>query len=132
MYIFTSPNRRLMLLGKKIDKELEYIVKFEPIGAVGRFSTNDEKLAEKLRTHPEFGKRFVELGFRAKEENRIIEGVRSSATQPELGKEEFDPKELIEFGKLQVKLLKSDGTFRKDASEEDINKYNQLKQKLGE
>jgi len=132
MYIFTSPNRKLTLLGRPIGKELEYKINFEPIGAVGRFSTNDEQLAEKLRSHPEFGKRFVELGFRPKEENKIIEGVRSSATQPELNKEQFDPQKLIEFGRLQARLLKSDGNFRKDASEEDINKYNQLKQELGE
>jgi len=132
MYTFTSVNNRFMILGKPIGSELEYIVKFEPIGSMGKFTTNDNELAEKLRKHSEFGKRFMEIGLNAKENPKIIDGIRSSETRTELGKEPFDPQKLIEFGKLQATLLKSDGTYRKDASEENKLKYESLKQELGE
>ena len=109
----------------------EYIAKFEPNGASGRFSTDDEEVAKKLREHPEFGKRFVELGGRAKVESNVVSGVRSSLSHPELGeKKEFDPQKLIEFGKLQATLLKNDGTYRKDASEENKQRYELLKKEL--
>lgn len=133
MFTFTSVNNRFMVMGKPISKdELEYIVRFEPIGAMGRFSTNDEELASKLRQHPEFGKRFMEIGITAKENPSIVSGVRSSETKPELGKEPIDPQKLIEFGRLQATLLKADGTYRKDASEENKLKYEALKEELGE
>lgn len=109
----------------------EYIVKFEPNGASGNFSTNDEELAKRLREHPEFGKRFVELGAVPKQESNIVSGIRSSLSHPELGeKKEFDPQKLIEFGKLQATLLKNDGTYRKDASEENKQRYELLKKEL--
>jgi len=121
-----------MILGKPIDKEnLEYIVKFEPMGTMGRFTTNDEELAKKLRSHSEFGKRFMEIGINAKENPNVVAGVRSSETKPELGKEPIDSQKLIEFGGLQATLLKKDGTYRKDASEEQIKQYESLKQELG-
>lgn len=133
MFTFTSVNNRFMILGKPISKdELEYEVKFEPMGTMGRFTTTDEKLAEKLRAHPDFGKRFMEIGLNAKENPKIVNGIRSSETKPELGKEPIDPQELIEFGRLQATLLKADGTYRKDATEENKLKYETLKQKLGE
>ena len=132
MATFTSVNKRFTIIGKPIGGIPEYMVRFEPMGASGNFSTNDEDLAEKLRANPEFGKRFVELGRKPKQESNIVTGIRSSVNQPELGeKKELDPQKLIEFGKLQATLLKTDGTYRKDASEENKQKYESLKQELG-
>jgi len=120
-----------MILGKPISKdELEYQVRFEPMGTMGRFTTQDEELANKLRAHPSFGKRFMEIGVSAKENPNVVSGIRSSETKPELGKEPIDPQKFIEFGKLQATLLKKDGSFRKDASEEQIKQYEQLKSEL--
>lgn len=131
MYTFTSVNNRFTILGKQIGDELEYQVNFQPIGSMGRFTTNDEELAKKLREHPSFGKRFMEIGVNVKENPKIVQGIRSSDSHPELGKEKFNPEKLIEFGRLQATLLKTDGSYRKDASEENKLKYEQLKTELG-
>jgi len=131
MATFTSINKRFMIIGKPVGGIPEYMVRFEPMGAAGNFSTNDEDLVIKLRSHPEFGKRFVELGLKPKQKSNVVEGIRSSASHPELGEKETDPQKLIEFGKLQATLLKNDGTYRKDASEENKLKYEALKQELG-
>jgi len=131
MATFTSINTRFMIIGKPVGGIPEYMVRFEPVGAGGSFSTNDEDLVTKLRSHPEFGKRFVELGLKPKQKSNIVSGIRSSISHPELGEKKTDPQKLIEFGKLQATLLKNDGTYRKDASEENKLKYEALKQELG-
>src|SRR5574343_396026 len=135
MYTFTSVNNRFSIFGKPelVGKEMipEYMVNFSPIGTMGRFSTDDEELAQKLRTHPSFGKRFMEIGVTVKENPNTVAGIRSSETKPELGKEPIDSQKLIEFGGLQATLLKKDGTFRKDCSEEQIKQYEELKKELG-
>lgn len=135
MYTFTSVNNKFTLLGKPIgvgkDQVLDYEVHFSPMGTMGRFTTGDDDLAKKLREHPSFGKRFMEIGLTAKENPSIVKGIRSSETHPELGEgETFDPEKLIKFGGLQATLLKKDGSFRKDASQEDIEKYELLKKEL--
>ena len=134
MYTFTSVNNKLSIYGdpklEGKEKVPEFIVNFTPIGSMGRFQTEDEELAQKLRERPDFGKRFMEIGITAKENPNLVNGIRSSETKPELGKEPIDPQKLIEFGGLQATLLKKDGTYRKDASEEQIQQYEQLKQEL--
>ena len=131
MYTFTSVNNKFMILGKPMGKELEYKVNFKPIGAMGKFATEDEELAKKLREHPEFGKKFMEIGLTATENPNIVHGIRSSETSPVLGESKnFDPQKLIEFGRLQATLLKNDGSFRRDASEENKLKYEQLKKEI--
>jgi len=127
MFTFTSVHNKFVIYGKPVDKEPEFIVRFQPIGSMGRFNTDSEELAAKLRSHPDFGKKFLEIGIKARENPNIVRGIRSSVNQPELGKED-----LIEFGMLKATLLKNDGTYRKDASEENIKKFEVLKQSLGE
>lgn len=129
MYTFTSVYKKFSIYGNPVDKGVEYEAHFNPNGLVGMFSTADEDLAQKLRNHREFGKKFVELGVKSNLSN-INKEVRSSESHPELGKEPIDPKKFIEFGRLQATLLKTDGTYRKDASEEDKLKYEQLKTEL--
>ena len=131
MYSFTSVNNKFTIIGKPINDEPEYIVNFSPVGSMGRFTTNDEELAVKLREHPEFGKRFMEIGLNAQENPKVVKGIRSSETRPELGQVAQDPQKLIELGMLRATLLKKDGSYRKDASEEDQLKYETLKKELG-
>ena len=132
MYSFTSIHRKYTIYGAPVDGEPDYIIPFEPTGSTGIYVTNDEELAKKLRSHPEFGKKFMEIGLGAKENPNIISGIRSSTSHPELGEKEQEHSKLIEFGKLQATLLKKDGSYRKDASEEDKQRYEVLKQQLGE
>lgn len=133
MFTFTSAYKKHTIMGKPTsDKQLDYVVHFLPVGGVGQFTTEDEKLAEKLRNHPDFNKKFTEIGLGLKAKSNVVDGVRSSATQGEVGKEAIDPQEYINFGVLKNKLLKNDGSYRKDASEDEIKQYETLKQKLGE
>jgi hypothetical protein len=108
MYTFTSVNNKYSIYGKPIlegkERVPEFIVNFNPIGSMGRFYTEDEELAKKLREHPSFGKRFMEISITAKENPNIVSGLRSSETKPELGKEPISPKKLIAFGALQATL----------------------------
>jgi hypothetical protein len=98
---------------------------------MGKFTTEDSDLALKLRSHPEFGKRFMEIGAAVKENPNIVQGIRSSDSHPEIGKVSQDDKEkLIEFGKLQATLLRNSGEYRKDATPENIAKYELLKDEL--
>ena len=129
MHTFTSVNSKYTIYGPPVDGEPEYIVKFQPMGRAGRYNTDNEELAAKLRSHPSFGKRFMEIGIKAKENPNIVKGIRSSESYPELGKTEAADR-LIEFGRLQATLLKKDGTYRRDASEEEVLKYEQLKIEL--
>jgi hypothetical protein len=121
-----------MIFGHPINGVPEYTVKFEPIGTMGRYSTDNEELVLKLRKHPSFGKRFYETGITAQENPNIVRGLRSSETKPEIGKEPVDTQKLIEFGRLQATLLKNSGEYRKDASEEDRIKFEQLKLEIEE
>lgn len=136
MYVFTSVNSKYSIYGKPViegkEKVPEFIVNFNPIGRAGRFVTEDEELAIKLREHPSFGKRFMEIGAVVKEKSTLVQGIRTSESHPELGVEKptSDPQRLIEFGGLQATLLKKDGTYRKDASQENIEKYELLKLEL--
>jgi len=135
MYTFTSVNNKFTLLGKPIgvgkEQVLDYEVHFVPMGTMGRFTTEDEVLAKKLREHPSFGKRFMEIGTTAPENPHIVAGIRSSETHPELGGGKvFDPEKLIKFGRLQATLLKNDGTYRKDCTPENIEEYEKLKLEL--
>lgn len=129
MYTFTSVYKKYGIFGQPVGSGVEYEVHFTPNGSVGIFTTDNQSLAEKLRNHPEFGKKFVELGVKSQPSN-INSEVRSSESHPELGKEQIDPKKFIEFGKLQATLLKNDGSYRKDATEDQINKYEKLKLEL--
>ena len=130
MYTFTSVNSGYATYGKPVNGEPEYMVNFTPIGRIGRFSTDDEELAKKLREHPDFGKKFMEISISAPENPKIVQGIRSSSTTPELGKEQISSERLIRFGALQATLLKKDGSYRKDAEPELIQEYEQLKSEL--
>ena len=138
MFTFTSISPGYRIFGKPVKSPTstemipEYDVKFIRTGNVGQFITKDEQLAQKLREHPEFTKRFVEIGIPKVQESNIVAGIRSSATQVELGKEPVDPKKYIRLGVLQSRLLKNDGTYRKDAVQEEISEYENLKKELGD
>ena len=122
-----------MIIGEpKGEKNIpEFIIRFEPSGATGMYATEDENVIAKLRKHSDFGRKFMEIGLKFNQPSNIVEGTRSSESHPVLGDKKFEPQKLIEFGKLQGTLLKSDGSYRKDASQENIEKYELLKVELG-
>jgi hypothetical protein len=105
----------------------EKLASFAPYG---RFITEDEQLIEKLKNHPSYGTgkgKFIMVNTIPKPKGNVIQGVRSAATAPILDKEE----KLIRLGTLRAKLLKNDGSFRKDASEEEINELQEIQKELG-
>lgn len=113
-YTFTSKYRQAQfLLG-------DHKIKFHN----NHFSTDSEEVANLLRAEPEFGKTVFE-GQKILNESRVVQGTRSSFNEPG-NKEDY-----VRYGYLQAKLLNKDGTFRKDASEEEINEFQTLKSKLG-
>ena len=134
MVIFSSRKTALKVWGEKIVKGKnagEMLASFAPFG---KFSTDDEQLIAKLRDHGSYNKDFVELSKIAVSADRQVvpkgnlrQGIRSSATQPILGEKE----KLIRLGTLREKLLKNDGSYRKDAPEEEINELTKIQELLG-
>lgn len=92
------------------------------------FVTSDKQLAEKIRELPEFGKDIFE-GAAAVKQSNVVQGARSSFNHPDIP--ESSKEDYIRLGFLQGKILNGDGTFRKNASEEEVNEFKTLKTKLG-
>ena len=120
MATFISKNVQFKVWGENA----EWSAAFAPMG---RYATNDEKIIEALRTHPYFNRSFSEIKIPPKGKSNIIQGVRSAGTQPIRDREA----KLMRLGELQARLLKNDGSFRKDASDELINELKELKGELG-
>jgi hypothetical protein len=127
---FVSPSRKMQVWGEKMvgDKPVgELLASFEPYG---RFITEDEELIEKLKNHGAYGVgkgKFTMVNTVPKPKGNVIQGIRSAATAPILDKEE----KLIRLGTLRAKLLRNDGSFRKDASDEDKEELRTIEQELG-
>ena len=114
---FFSPMKSLRVWGKNA----KWNAKFE----LGVFRTENQEIIDSLRNHKDYGKKIVEKGL--PKQSNVIQGTRTAGTQPVFDKDQ----KLIRFGKLEAQLLKKDGTFRKDASLENQEEYNSLKQELG-
>lgn len=99
-------------------------IAFEPYG---RFSTDDERKIEALRNHPLFGRKFVEASMKPPKNENIIQGIRSAGTQPVFDKDA----KLVRLGELRAKLLRKDGSFRKDASDEEKKELKEIREELG-
>lgn len=144
MFTFTSVSPGYRIFGEPVKSPKtgeitpEYDAKFIRSGAVGRFTTDNESIVEKLRKHPDFNKRFVEVALPGAANSNVVSGIRSSASHPEIQevKSEVKPEvkvdfpKYIRFGVLQNKLLKNDQTYRKDASPEEIAEFELLKKEL--
>jgi len=132
MATFVSVSNNMKVWGEKLDDKGknvgERLASFAPAGS---FTTEDEVIIEKLRTHGAFNKKgkfgFIEASAIPKPKSNVIQGVRSAGTQPILGEKE----KLIRLGILRATLLKNDGDFRKDASEEDKKELKELQEELG-
>ena len=127
MITFSSRKTSLKIWGEKIVKGKnvgEMLASFAPFG---KFTTDDEQLIAKLRDHGSYNKDFVELSKIVVPKGNLRQGIRSSATQPILGEKE----KLIRLGTLREKLLKNDGSYRKDAPEEEINELTKIQELLG-
>ncbi len=120
MATFISRNIKLRIWGEKG----EWNASFAPVGT---YKTNDEKIIGILRQHPGFNKNFTEANMKPIKKGNIIQGIRSSGTQPVLDKDN----KLLRVGELRARLLKNDGKPRLDASEELINELKELQGELG-
>lgn len=117
MHKFISPHRRMKVFGKPKDKKPEWKALFTPDGISGIFITEDDELAERLQNHKEYGKSFVKFERPGKKRTVVHQGERSAGMSQE---------NLVRVGELKASILKKDGSYRKDASEEEIKEYEQL------
>ena len=127
------------------------LAQFTPIGNKrGGFSTDDPELIKKLLEHPSHGKSFSVLKDKMPkfEDEHIQKGASTSLNvqQIEAQKKNLEEqnkielakmkdeqsKKFIRFGQLSTKLLKNDGSYRADATDELKAEYEQLKKEIGE
>ena len=136
MVTFISVNRNMKVWGEKKIKALdgteknvgEKLASFAPHGS---FTTDNEDLIKKLRAHGAYGKNgkggFIEANLKKPSKSNVIQNIRSAGTAQVLDREE----KLIRLGTLRAKLLKNDGSFRKDATEEEITELQEIQGELG-
>ena len=120
MATFISVNRNRKIWGEKG----AWKISFAPLGS---YTTEDEKMIERLRKHPLINKGIVETGKIPKPKSNNIQGTRTAVTQSIPGKDEM----LIRLGELRARLLRKDGSRRKDASDEDYAELLELQGELG-
>lgn len=142
MFTFISNQEHRALKIWEGDKK---IAQFVNAGAHGSFMTEDEEIANKLRKNRLFGIGFnevvkgkvgetksVQYIVPATPEDSVIEMVQDKRTsEPRVVEEKPDVSSYIRFGELKSLLIKPDGEFKKTASKELIDEYNNLKLKLG-
>jgi len=107
------------------------ILKFRDMGGVGVFETEDKELIGKLKEHP--GNKIKGVGsffaspINGGKKSHIIEGARGSRTE-----EVTDLKALFKkYDALKDEIVKVDGDFRADATEEQKAEYIKLKAEIG-
>jgi len=141
MFTFISNQEHRAL---KIWKGDQKVAQFTNAGSHGLFSTEDETIANELRKN-----RLFNIGFsEAKEgkvgetksikyiipvtlEDSVIETVQDKRIPEPRVEEKPDVNSFIRFGELKALLIKPDGEFKKTASKELLEEYNNLKLKLG-
>jgi len=107
------------------------ILKFRDMGGVGVFETEDKELIGKLKEHPDNKIKGVGSFFASPisggKKSHIIEGARGSRTE-----EVTDLKALFKkYDALKDEIVKVDGDFRADATEEQKAEYIKLKAEIG-
>ena len=135
MAVFVSPSRNLKIWDEKLVRGNDGIErnvgkKIAEFAPLGRFVTEDTELIEKLKANPSYGVgkgKFIMIDTVPKPKGNVIQGVRSAGTAVVFDKQE----KLIRLGELRARLLKKDGSFRKDASDEDINELKSIQEELG-
>lgn len=141
IFITGRLNKRLTVRDK-----VGIIGSFSPAstGDYGYFVTESGELIERIKStslfqngevkeytgsKPQFND-FVTGSGGFAELNGMLGGVKDTTTktaQPQ----QIDVQAYIRFGELKVSLIRKDGTYRRDASEEEIKEYETLKEKLG-
>ncbi len=129
----SSPKHKAL----QIWKGSKCLAKFEPRADFGVFITDDPKIIKAIKETPEFNK-IVKIwegkGQPQFERKNIHHGVISTVDDvPEEVMEQLkkqNANKFIRFGELKAKLLKKDGSYRGDASEEEIAEYEQLKKEI--
>ena len=151
---FISKYQEHTIYGKvEEDGEVKSVLlaQFQPIGnKKGGFATNDPKIIEALKRVKDFGKTFDVLKDKMPhfEDDHIQKGAATSinAQQIEAQKKNLEEqnrlelakmkaeqsKKFIRFGELSAKLLKNDGSYRADATDELKAEYEQLKKEIGD
>jgi len=118
--IFVSSPKHLAL---QLWEKSTCLAKFEPADNFGLFITEDKRIIEKLKKHPLFNKTFkIWKGSGMPHFNRvnINHGVVSSLNN-------IDKNIYIKYGELKAKLLDKDGNYKKDASEDEIKEFEEIK-----
>ncbi len=140
--IFYSRHKKLkvaLLMPTEKDEKNMFLCAFRSSGLIGTYETKDEKVIELLQAHSLFGKSQLG-GFTAKvmdngTKGNIVkgqQGYRESEAEANAEKEKIKLKaDYKKFDALKDEILKVDKTYRKDASEKDIAKYEMLKEQLG-
>lgn len=115
-----------------VQQSAKTILKFVKQGGIGVYETEDKKTIEFLRNHKDFNKQtkggFAEyksglIDYGTKE---VVKGVRAGATATEIGLKE----KVQRYEELKEKIVKVNGDFRKDASDEQIAEYKALEQEI--
>lgn len=148
---FVSKYARFSIWGAP-DKEgnAKHLAQFEgTIGKRGTFSTNDPDIIDALKKSSLFNKDFflLEKDMPQFADEHIQKGAATSsnAQQLEAIKKNLEAEKQIElerakseigqkfmrFGQLKQMLLKNDGTYRADATDELKTEYEQLKNEIG-
>jgi len=129
MTIFiSSPKQRALRL---LSDEGKTLAKFHKMGAEhGIFETDSEEVVERLREHKLNGTAFNEWTGEGKPTFKNNGNIGQGAITSGGNKAQFS--KYKELGKLEAKLLKTDGSYRADATNEDIEKFENLKKELGE
>lgn len=132
--------------GLQIWRGSKLLAKFEPRGDFGIFITSDPKIVEALKKTPEFGK-VIKIwegkGMPHFTRKNIHHGVITSVNDipselRERLKEEIKDEEVkietdkyVRYGELKARVLRKDGSYRGDATAEEIAEYEKLKEEIG-
>jgi len=126
---YYSKHRELQIqIGRKI-------IKFRPEGAAGVFETDDEKIIKALESNPHFNKDnqggFFKGSVHSSQTN-VVHGTRGAL----MHEPKEDKNELInlfkEYEKLKAEVLKVNGEFKTDVTDELKAKFNELKMRIYE
>jgi len=104
---------------------------FRKEGALGIFSTDNPELIEELESLDEFNSQKVGGFFRKSgtpvSQSNVVAGTRGGGTAEQVGMKDALRTVFKEYEDLKAEIVKADGDFRKDATEEQKGRFLELK-----